>query len=226
MKNKRIALAARALAAYIVGVVVLGALFFLPAGSMHFEGGWRLLGLLFGPMFLMGVALLIFSPDLLARRLNGKEKRAKQSGVIRFSGLIFLTGFVLSGLDWRYGWSDMGTLATTIASVVFLVGYLMYFEVMRENVWLSRTIEVSEGQKVISSGLYGVVRHPMYTSTLLMFLAMPVVLGSWWAAIPFVFYVPIIVVRILDEEHLLREELRGYADYCTRIRWRLIPFVW
>lgn len=226
MKNKRIALAVKALAAYIVGVVVLGALFFLPAGSIHFEGGWRLLGLLFGPMFLMGVALLIFSPDLLARRLNGKEKRAKQSGVIRFSGLIFLTGFVLSGLDWRYGWSDMGTLATTIASVVFLVGYLMYFEVMRENVWLSRTIEVSEGQEVISSGLYGVVRHPMYTSTLLMFLAMPVVLGSWWALIPFAFYVPIIVVRILDEERLLCEELRGYADYCTRIRWRLIPFIW
>lgn len=226
MKNKRIALAAKALAAYIVGVVVLGALFFLPAGSMHFEGGWRLLALLFGPMFLMGVALLIFSPDLLARRLNGKEKRAKQSGVIRFSGLIFLAGFVLAGLDWRYGWSSLSDTATTIASVVFLVGYLMYFEVMRENVWLSRTIEVSEGQKVISSGLYGVVRHPMYTSTLLMFLAMPVVLGSWWALIPFAFYVPIIVVRILDEEHLLREELRGYADYCTRIRWRLLPFVW
>ena len=226
MKNSRIALAAKALVAYVVGAVVLGALFFLPAGSIYFEGGWRMLALLFGPMFLMGVALLIFSPDLLARRLNGKEKRAKQSGVIRFSGLVFLAGFVLAGLDWRYGWGGANATTTTIASVVFLVGYLIYSEVMRENVWLSRTIEVAEGQEVISSGLYGVVRHPMYTSTLLMFLAMPLVLGSGWAVIPFVFYVPIIVVRILDEERLLREELRGYADYCTHIRWRLIPFIW
>ena len=226
MKSKRIALAAKALVAYVVGVAVLGALFFLPAGSIYFEGGRRMLGLLFGPMFLMGVALLIFSPDLLARRLNSKEKRAKQSGVIRFSGLVFLVGFVIAGLDWRYGWGGASATATTIASVVFLVGYLIYFEVMRENVWLSRTIEVAEEQEVISSGLYGVVRHPMYTSTLLMFLAMPVVLGSWWAVVPFVFYVPLIVVRIIDEERLLREELRGYTDYCSRVRWRIIPYVW
>ncbi|MBO7300818.1 MAG: isoprenylcysteine carboxylmethyltransferase family protein [Tidjanibacter sp.] len=226
MRNNRVRLAIKALVAYIVGIVVLGALFFLPAGSLYYEGGWRMLALLFTPMFLMGVVLLIASPDLLARRLSSKEKRAKQSGVIRFSGLIFLTGFVLAGLDWRLNWSNPSNTATTIASIIFLVGYLLYFEVMRENVWLSRTIEVNEGQKVISSGLYGIVRHPMYTSTLLMFLAMPVVLGSWWAVIPFVFYIPVIIIRILDEEKCLCQELDGYKDYCSRIRWRLFPFVW
>lgn len=226
MENNRLRLAIKALVAYIVGIVVLGALFFLPAGSLHFEGGWRMMALLFIPMLLMGIVLLVASPDLLARRLSSKEKRAKQSGVIRFSGLIFLVGFVLAGVDWREGWSHPSNTATTIASIVFLVGYLLYFEVMRENVWLSRTIEVSEGQKVISSGLYGIVRHPMYTSTLLMFLSMPVVLGSWWAAIPFAFYVPLIAVRILDEEKCLSQELDGYTDYCSHIRWRLIPFVW
>lgn len=226
MKNRRMILAAKALAAYVVGIAVLGLLLFLPAGTIHYEGGWRLLGLLFVPMLLMGVVLLIASPDLLARRLNRKEKRSAQSGVIRLSGLVFLVGFVLAGLDWRYGWSEVCATATITASVVFLIGYLLYFEVMRENVWLSRTIEVFDEQEVISSGLYGIVRHPMYTATILMFLSMPVVLGSWWAVIPFVFYVPLIVVRIIDEERLLRQELRGYDDYCTHIRWRLIPFIW
>ncbi len=219
-------LAAKALAAYVVGIAVLGLLLFLPAGTIHYEGGWRLLGLLFVPMLLMGVVLLIASPDLLARRLNRKEKRSAQSGVIRLSGLVFLVGFVLAGLDWRLGWSSVGEVAVAIASVIFLVGYLLYFEVMRENVWLSRTIEVFDEQEVISSGLYGIVRHPMYTATILMFLSMPVVLGSWWALGAFVFYVPIIVIRILDEERLLHQELRGYDDYCARIRWRLLPFVW
>ena len=212
--------------AYVVAILVLGVLFFVPAGTMHYAGGWRLLAILFIPMFIMGIWLLIASPDLLARRLNSKEKRATQSGAIRFAGLIFLVGFVVAGLDCRFGWSSMNSTATTIASVVFLVGYGLYMEVMRENVWLSRTVEVTEGQEVISTGLYGIVRHPMYTSTLLMFLAMPIVLGSWWALIPFVFYVPMIVVRTLDEEKLLRQELRGYTDYCAQTRWRIIPFVW
>ncbi len=226
MKVSRITLLFKGLAAYIVGVFVLGMLFFLPAGTLYYEGGWRLLILLFGPMLLMGAVLLICSPDLLARRLSSKEKRATQSGVIRFAGLMFLVGFVVAGLDFRFEWSYVTDTATTIASVVFLVGYGLYMEVLRENEWLSRTVEVAEGQQVISTGLYGIVRHPMYFATLLMFLAMPIVLGSWWAVIPFVFYIPIIVVRTLDEEKLLRQELRGYTDYCTRIRWRIIPFVW
>lgn len=212
--------------AYVVAILILGLLLFVPAGTMHYAGGWRLLAILFIPMFLMGIGLLIASPDLLARRLNSKEKRATQSGAIRFAGLIFLVGFVVAGLDCRFGWSSMCSTTTTVASVVFLVGYGLYMEVMRENVWLSRTVEVMEGQEVISTGLYGIVRHPMYTSTLLMFLAMPIVLGSWWALIPFVFYVPMIVVRTLDEEKLLRQELRGYTDYCAQIRWRIVPFVW
>ncbi len=226
MKNSRITLLFKGLAAYIVGVLVLGMLLFLPAGTLYYEGGIRLMVLLFGPMFLMGAVMLACSPDLLARRLNSKEKRAKQSGVIRFAGLMFLVGFVLAGLDFRFEWSRVTDTATTIASVVFLVGYGLYMEVLRENEWLSRTVEVAEGQEVISTGLYGIVRHPMYFATLLIFLAMPVVLGSWWAVIPFVFYIPIIVVRTLDEEKLLRQELRGYTDYCTRIRWRIIPFIW
>lgn len=226
MKNGKVALIFKGLAAYLVGILALGMLLFLPAGTLCYEGGLRLMALLFVPMLLVGVVLFVCSPDLLARRLNAKEKRSTQSGVVRLSGLMFLVGFVVAGLDFRLGWSSMSTTTTTIASVVFLVGYVLYMEVMRENVWLSRTIEVAEGQQVISTGLYGVVRHPMYLATLLMFLSMPLLLGSWWALIPFVFYVPIIVVRTRDEERLLHQELQGYTDYCQRVRWRLVPFVW
>lgn len=216
----------RALSALIVGIIALGGLLFLPAGTIHYEGGWRLMALLFVPMFIMGITLLALSPELLSRRLSAKEKRAKQGGVIRFAGVIFIVGFIIAGLDYRFAWSNVDNTATTIASVLFLLGYGLYVEVLRENVWLSRTIEVAEGQEVVSSGLYGIVRHPMYTATLLMFLAMPIVLGSWWATIPFIFYIPLIITRILDEEQLLRQELRGYNEYCFQIRWRLIPFIW
>lgn len=226
MKNDKIALVFKGLAAYLAGVLVLGMLFFIPAGTIYYEGGLRLMALLFVPMLLVGVVLFVCSPDLLARRLNAKEKRAMQSGVVRLSGLIFVAGFVVAGLDFRFGWSCVNTAITTIASVVFLVGYGLYMEVMRENVWLSRTVEISEGQQVISTGLYGIVRHPMYLATLLMFLSMPLVLGSWWALMPLLCYIPIIVVRTLDEERLLCQELRDYTDYCQRVRWRLVPFVW
>lgn len=226
MKNSKIALVFKGLAAYLAGVLVLGMLFFIPAGTIDYEGGLRLMALLFVPMLVVGIVLFVCSPDLLARRLNAKEKRAKQSGVVRLSGLIFVAGFVVAGLDFRFGWSCVNTAITTIASVVFLVGYGLYMEVLRENVWLSRTVEVSEGQQVISSGLYGIMRHPMYLATLLMFLSMPLVLGSWWALMPLLCYIPIIVVRTLDEERLLCQELRGYTDYCQRVRWRLVPFVW
>ncbi len=219
-------LAVSALTKFLVGVVAVAALLFAPAGSLGYVGAWRLLAILFIPMIIFGLAALILSPDLLARRLKSKEERTTQNGVVRLSGLLFIVGFVVAGLDYRFGWSNVSQTTTWIACGVFLVGYLLYAEVMRENVWLSRTIEVSEGQKVIDNGLYGVVRHPMYLATLLMFLAMPLVLGSWWAVAPFVGYVPVIVVRALDEEKLLTKELEGYADYCKRVRWHIVPFVW
>lgn len=219
-------LAVSALTKFLVGVVAVAALLFAPAGSLGYVGAWRLLAVLFIPMIIFGLAALILSPDLLARRLKSKEERTTQSGVVRLSGLLFIVGFVVAGLDFRFGWSNVSQTTIWIACGVFIVGYLLYAEVMRENVWLSRTIEVSEGQKVIDNGLYGIVRHPMYLATLLMFLAMPLVLGSWWAVAPFVGYVPVIVVRALDEEKLLTKELEGYADYCKRVRWHIVPFVW
>ncbi|MBP3382865.1 MAG: isoprenylcysteine carboxylmethyltransferase family protein [Tidjanibacter sp.] len=219
-------LAVSALTKFLVGVVAVAALLFAPAGSLGYVGAWRLLAVLFIPMIIFGLTALILSPDLLARRLKSKEERTTQSGVVRLSGLLFIVGFVVAGLDFRFGWSNVSQTTIWIACGVFIVGYLLYAEVMRENVWLSRTIEVSEGQKVIDNGLYGVVRHPMYLATLLMFLAMPLVLGSWWAVVPFVGYVPVIVVRALDEEKLLTKELEGYADYCKRVRWHIVPFVW
>ncbi len=219
-------LAVSALTKFLVGVVAVAALLFAPAGSLGYVGAWRLLAVLFIPMIIFGLAALILSPDLLARRLKSKEERTTQSGVVRLSGLLFVVGFVVAGLDFRFGWSNVSQTTIWIACGIFIVGYLLYAEVMRENVWLSRTIEVSEGQKVIDKGLYGVVRHPMYLATLLMFLAMPLVLGSWWAVVPFVGYVPVIVVRALDEEKLLTKELEGYADYCKRVRWHIAPFVW
>lgn len=219
-------LAVSALTKFLVGVVAVAALLFAPAGSLGYVGAWRLLAVLFIPMIIFGLAALILSPDLLARRLKSKEERTTQSGMVRLSGLLFVVGFVVAGLDYRFGWSNVSQTTIWIACGVFIVGYLLYAEVMRENVWLSRTIEVSEGQKVIDKGLYGVVRHPMYLATLLMFLAMPLVLGSWWAVVPFVGYVPVIVVRALDEEKLLTKELDGYADYCKRVRWHIVPLVW
>lgn len=219
-------LAVSALTKFLVGVVAVAALLFAPAGSLSYVGAWRLLAVLFIPMIIFGLAALILSPDLLARRLKSKEERTTQSGVVRLSGLLFIVGFVVAGLDYRFGWSNVSQTTIWIACGVFIVAYLLYAEVMRENVWLSRTIEVSEGQRVIDNGLYGVVRHPMYLATLLMFLSMPLVLGSWWAVAPFVGYVPVIVVRALDEEKLLTKELEGYADYCKRVRWHIVPFIW
>ena len=220
------AIALNGLVKYIVGLGIMALLLFLPAGTINYCGGWRLLVLLFVPMFIFGIMLVIASPDLLARRLKSKEKRSVQSGIIRFSGLMFVVGFVVAGLDFRFGWSSVPQMVIYVAEALFLISYILYAEVMRENEWLSRTIEVSAGQKVVSTGLYGIVRHPMYTATLLLFLTMPLILGSWWALAIFVLYVPMIVVRIIDEERLLHQELDGYSDYCRRIRWRLLPFIW
>ena len=220
------AIALNGLVKYIVGLGIMALLLFLPAGTINYCGGWRLLVLLFVPMFIFGIMLVIASPDLLARRLKSKEKRSVQSGIIRFSGLMFVVGFVVAGLDFRFGWSSVPQMVIYVAEALFLISYILYAEVMRENEWLSRTIEVSAGQKVVSTGLYGIVRHPMYTATLLLFLTMPLILGSWWALAIFVLYVPMIVVRIIDEERLLHQELDGYINYCRRIRWRLLPFIW
>ena len=177
-------------------------------------------------MFIAGLVMLAKSPEFLAKRLDVKEKRSAQQGVVKLSGLMFIAGFVVAGLDFRFGWSVMPRAVTVVASVLFLLSYLLYAEVMRENAYLSRTIKVEEGQTVVSTGLYGIVRHPMYMATLLLFLVMPLVLGSWWALIPFAFYPAIIISRLKDEETLLTRELAGYAEYKEKVRYRIIPFIW
>ena len=215
-----------ALVKFFCGFLLVGLLIFLPAGTLAFAKGWLLMGLLFGPMFIAGLVMLAKSPEFLAKRLDVEEKRSAQQGVVKLSGLMFIAGFVVAGLDFRFGWSRMPQAVTVIAAVLFLLAYALYAEVMRENAYLSRTIKVEEGQKVVSTGLYGVVRHPMYMATLLLFMVMPLVLGSWWALIPFAFYPAIIISRLKDEEKLLSRELPGYAEYQQKVKYRLIPFVW
>ena len=215
-----------ALMKFFCGFLLVGLLIFLPAGTLAFGKGWLLMGLLFGPMFIAGLVMLRKSPAFLEKRLDAKEKRSAQQGVIKLSGLMFIAGFVVAGLDFRFGWSRMPKAITVIAAILFLVAYLLYAEVMRENAYLSRTIKVEEGQSVVSTGLYGVVRHPMYMATLLLFLVMPLVLGSWWALIPFAFYPAIIISRLKDEEVLLTRELAGYEAYKIKVKYRLIPFIW
>ena len=204
----------------------MGLLIFLPAGTLAFAKGWLFMGLLFGPMFIAGLVMLAKSPEFLAKRLDVKEKRSAQQGVVKLSGLMFIAGFVVAGLDFRFGWSVMPRAVTVVAAVLFLLAYLLYAEVMRENAYLSRTIKVEEGQTLVSTGLYGIVRHPMYMATLLLFLVMPLVLGSWWALIPFAFYPAIIISRLKDEEELLTRELAGYEEYKEKVKYRIIPFIW
>lgn len=207
-----------------LGIVML--LLFLPAGTWCYWQAWLFIALLFIPMTLVGIWLLFRQPDLLAKRLNNKEKQPKQKSIVALSGVMFILGFVLCGLDARYAWSDIPLWLIICASVLFLLGYAMYVEVMRENAYLSRTIEVQEGQRVIDSGLYSIVRHPMYSATLLMYLAMPLILGSAWALLVFAIYPLLIIQRIRNEETLLAAELPGYTDYQQRIRYRLIPWIW
>ncbi len=209
-----------------IGLGGIATLLFAPAGTFAFPGAWRLLMLLFIPMIIMGVALLIWAPETLSRRLRSKEERVKQKGVVALSGILFVASFILAGLDFRFGWSSLPHWVVWTSSIVFLLSYGMYAEVMRENEWLSRSIEVMEGQKVVSTGLYGIVRHPMYTATIAMFLAMPLVMGSWWAFLVMVPYVVAIVTRIKDEETLLTKELEGYQEYKEKVRWKLIPYIW
>ena len=215
-----------ALVKFLIGLLLVGLLIFLPAGTLAYPGGLLFLCLLFVPMLLMGIVMLARARDLLAKRLDAKEKQAAQKGVQSLAGLVFMAGFVLAGLDFRFGWSDMPLPVVIAASVIFLIGYGLYAEVMRENAYLSRTVKVEEGQTVISTGLYGIVRHPMYLASVLMFLSIPLVMGSWYALIPFAFYPVLMVVRILDEEKLLTAELSGYEEYKRKVKFRLIPFIW
>lgn len=219
-------LAIGALSKLVLGAILIGAFLFLPAWTLNYPNAWLFMLLLFVPMLIMGIVLLLKAPALLEKRLSHKEKETTQRGVVVFSALMFPVGFVLSALDFRFAWSNVPIWLTVTASALFLVGYGMYAEVMRENAYLSRTVEVQEGQTVICTGLYGIVRHPMYLTTLLMFLPLPLILDSFWGLIPFSLYPVVIGIRILNEETVLTEGLAGYAEYKTRVRYRLIPFVW
>ena len=209
-----------------LGSVLVGAMLFLPAGTFNYPQGWLFMGLLFIPMVIAGFVMLLKAPELLARRLDAKEKQADQKAVVAVSGLMFVGGFVVAGLDHRFDWSRMPFAVTAISAVLFLVAYGLYAEVLRENAYLSRTIKVEEGQTVISSGLYGIVRHPMYSATILLFLMMPLVLASWYAAIIFLVYPALIIIRLQGEEKFLCQELPGYDEYCKKVKYRLIPFIW
>ena len=219
-------LLAEALTKFICGLMLVGVLIFLPAGTVMHTYGWLLMALLFAPMLIAGLAMLHKSPEFLKKRLDAKEKQGTQKGVVAFSGLMFIAGFVVAGLDFRFGWSTMPGWVVIAASALFLTAYALYAEVMRENAYLSRTIKVEEGQRVVDTGMYGLVRHPMYAVTILLFLMIPLLLGSWYALIAFAFYPVVIVVRLMDEEELLTRELSGYAEYKKKVKYRLIPFVW
>ena len=215
-----------ALTKFACGLLLVCLPIFLPAGTFYYTYGWLFVGLLFIPMLIAGFVMLAKSPEFLKKRLDAKEKQGTQKGVVAFSGLMFIAGFVVAGLDFRYGWSVVPTWVVVFASVLFLAAYILYAQVMRENAYLSRTIKVEEGQKVVDTGLYSVVRHPMYMATMLLFLMMPIVLGSWYALIAFAFYPAVIVVRLKDEEELLTKDLPGYAAYKLKVKYRIIPFIW
>ena len=215
-----------ALTKFACGLFLVALLTFLPAGTLRYPCGWLFLALLFLPMLIAGFVMLHKSPEFLKKRLDAKEKQGKQKGVVAFSGLMFVAGFIVAGLDFRFGWSDVPTWLIIAASVLLLAAYALYAEVMRENAYLSRTIQVEEGQYVVDTGLYGIVRHPMYAVTILLFMMIPLVLGSWYALIAFAFYPAIIVVRLKDEEELLTRELPGYKAYKQKVKYRIIPFVW
>ena len=215
-----------ALTKYIMGLLLVGALLFLPAGTLDYTNGWLFIGLLFVPMLFLGIVLLVKSPELLRKRLDAREKENTQKGVVALSALIFVAGFIVAGLDFRFGWTDVPLWCVVTASVVLLLSYGLYAEVMRENAYLSRTIEVQNGQKVVDTGLYSIVRHPMYAVTVWLFLSIPVVLGSWWALACFLPYVAVIAVRIVNEEKVLEAGLEGYSEYKKRVKYRIIPLVW
>ena len=211
---------------FVLGLLLVALLLFLPAGTLAYENGWLFIGLLFLPMLILGIFLFVKSPALLEKRLDAREKEKTQRGVVAAAGILFLVGFIVAGLDYRFAWSHLKAPLVIGAAAVLLLSYALYAEVMRENVYLSRKIEVQEGQKIIDTGLYGIVRHPMYAATILLFLSIPLVLGSFWSFLCFLPYLPVMIVRILNEEKVLTEGLDGYADYKKRVRYRLFPLIW
>ena len=216
----------QALTKFIVGLLLVGLLLFLSSGTFAYWQAWLFIGILFIPMLIVGIWTIFSSPELLRKRLSAKEEQNEQKWVVALSGLLFIAMFVVAGLNFRFGWLFMPNWTTYVATGIFLLGYGLYAEVMRENVWLSRTVEVQQGQKVIDTGLYGIVRHPMYSATLILFLSMPLVLNSVWSFVLMLLYVPIIVKRIRNEEVVLERDLAGYKEYKQRVRYRLIPYIW
>ena len=215
-----------AITKFILGIVLVGLVIFLPAGTLLFFNGWLLMSILFVPMFFAGIVMMFKNPSLLKSRLDAKEKRHDQSVVIKLSGLMFVAGFIVAGLNFRFGWFSLPKDIVIISAVLFLIAYILYAEVLRENTYLSRTIEVQKNQKVIDTGLYSVVRHPMYSVTLILFLSMPLVLGSVYSFLIFLVYPFIIAKRIKGEEEFLEKELDGYQEYKQKVKYRLIPFIW
>ena len=216
----------QALVKYFWGVILLGTVVFLPAWSLHYWQGWLLMGILFVPMFVAGLVMLAKNPDLLRKRLNAKEQEAEQKAVVKLSGLLFIIAFVIAGLNWRFGWWVLPDWAVWVAAGLFLASYILYAEVLRENTYLSMTIEVQENQKVIDTGLYGIVRHPMYMATTVLFLAMPLVLASPISFFIMLGYIPVIARRINNEEKVLEDGLEGYAEYKKKVKYRILPFIW
>lgn len=216
----------QAITKMLLGVVLISLSIFLPAGTIFFINGWLFIAILFVPMFIAGIVMMFKNPELLKKRLNAREEQQEQKTVVKLSGIMFLAGFIVAGLTVRFNWYTLPREVVIVAVVIFIVGYLLYAEVLRENTYLSRTIKVQENQKVIDTGLYGIVRHPMYTSTLLLFLSMPLILGSVYAFLVFLMYPFIIVKRIKNEELFLEKELKGYREYKKKVKYRLIPFIW
>lgn len=215
----------QALIKFFFGLIIICLLLFIPAGTLSYSNGWLFIELLFIPMFIAGIIIFIKSPELLKRRLNAKEEESKQKIVVFISGIMFLLAFIVAGLNFRFGWSELPQIVIIIASIIFLLSYIMYAEVLRENMYLSRTIEVSENQKVVDSGLYGLVRHPMYTSTIFLFLSMPLILNSIFSFMIMLIYPIIIFFRIKNEEKVLENELEGYKEYKKKVKYKIIPFI-
>jgi len=211
---------------FLMGVILVGLLIFIPAGTIYYFNGWLFMGVLFIPMFIAGIIMLIKNPNLLASRLDGKEKQKEQGIVIKLSGLMFIGGFILAGLDYRFNFIYIPQWISYVAAILLLLSYIMWAEVLRENTYLSRTIKVEENKKVVDTGLYGVVRHPMYLATLILFMSMPLVLGSLVSFFVFLVYPVLIIIRIINEEKLLEKELTGYKEYKQKVKYRLIPFIW
>ena len=225
-RGSKIHLFIKTLIAFLCGLLLTGTMLFIPAGTLAYRGAWLFIALLFTPILIMGVVLFIMNPELLRKRLEMKEREKEQKGVVALSGLLLVSSFIVAGLDHRFGWSQISNVVMIIAAVVLLVGYALYTEVLRENAYLSRVVEVQEGQQVIDKGLYSIVRHPMYFAVTLLYFTIPLVLGSWWALLVMAPCILLLAARIKNEEQVLHQGLQGYTDYTHRVRYRMIPWVW